>query len=140
MCLFVILCCFMSACVFFFFKQKTAYEMRISDWSSDVCSSDLQSCREPHQGWIFSIQLKKVFSHVLGTMLMRPSRTAAIGGCARVSASTYPLSVSQGSITPPPLSPKGVCTVRGSASCPPLSLSLCGIRQFASFIRLHQRS
>src|SRR3546814_3410410 len=27
---------------FFFFKQKTAYEMRISDWSSDVCSSDLQ--------------------------------------------------------------------------------------------------
>src|SRR3546814_3033006 len=30
--------CFFS---FFFFKQKTAYEMRISDWSSDVCSSDL---------------------------------------------------------------------------------------------------
>src|SRR3546814_2600670 len=33
----VLLCCY----VFFFFKQKTAYEMRISDWSSDVCSSDL---------------------------------------------------------------------------------------------------
>src|SRR3546814_2056557 len=31
-------CCVL---VFFFFKQKTAYEMRISDWSSDVCSSDL---------------------------------------------------------------------------------------------------
>src|SRR3546814_3863027 len=33
----------MRSCVilFFFFKQKTAYEMRISDWSSDVCSSDL---------------------------------------------------------------------------------------------------
>src|SRR3546814_16220902 len=31
-------CC---VCCFFFFKQKTAYEMRISDWSSDVCSSDL---------------------------------------------------------------------------------------------------
>src|SRR3546814_9366869 len=29
------------SCFFFFFKQKTAYEMRISDWSSDVCSSDL---------------------------------------------------------------------------------------------------
>src|SRR3546814_6288695 len=28
--------------VLFFFKQKTAYEMRISDWSSDVCSSDLR--------------------------------------------------------------------------------------------------
>src|SRR3546814_6437331 len=31
-------------CLFFFFKQKTAYEMRISDWSSDVCSSDLPAC------------------------------------------------------------------------------------------------
>src|SRR3546814_7658917 len=31
--------------VFFFFKQKTAYEMRISDWSSDVCSSDLYDGR-----------------------------------------------------------------------------------------------
>src|SRR3546814_2371530 len=37
------LCCcsFSFTHVFFFFKQKTAYEMRISDWSSDVCSSDL---------------------------------------------------------------------------------------------------
>src|SRR3546814_10251141 len=33
------LCC--VCVVFFFFKQKTAYEMRISDWSSDVCSADL---------------------------------------------------------------------------------------------------
>src|SRR3546814_10184075 len=32
--------------LFFFFKQKTAYEMRISDWSSDVCSSDLAIQRE----------------------------------------------------------------------------------------------
>src|SRR3546814_6107234 len=31
----------LSFCIFFFFKQKTAYEIRISDWSSDVCSSDL---------------------------------------------------------------------------------------------------
>src|SRR3546814_12702460 len=36
--------------VFFFFKQKTAYEMRISDWSSDVCSSDLAVLAEPHAG------------------------------------------------------------------------------------------
>src|SRR3546814_7404730 len=40
MCYWLFVCCF---CYFFFlFKQKTAYEMRISDWSSDVCSSDLQ--------------------------------------------------------------------------------------------------
>src|SRR3546814_10854213 len=43
----VVLLCFchsgkLGSCMFFFFfKQKTAYEMRISDWSSDVCSSDL---------------------------------------------------------------------------------------------------
>src|SRR3546814_1138951 len=33
---------------FFFFKQKTAYEMRISDWSSDVCSSDLPFVAHAH--------------------------------------------------------------------------------------------
>src|SRR3546814_4256125 len=36
-------------CISFFFKQKTAYEMRISDWSSDVCSSDLLWSRDPGQ-------------------------------------------------------------------------------------------
>src|SRR3546814_3136095 len=36
-------CCL--CCVCFFFKQKTAYEMRISDWTSDVCSSDLAAHR-----------------------------------------------------------------------------------------------
>src|SRR3546814_1728030 len=41
----ILLCCIF---IFFFFKQKTAYEMRISDWSSDVCSSDLaESARLP---------------------------------------------------------------------------------------------
>src|SRR3546814_8926498 len=44
--------------LFFFFKQKTAYEMRISDWSSDVCSSDLHRhsqcprCEWPHRAGI----------------------------------------------------------------------------------------
>src|SRR3546814_7658081 len=36
--------------VFFFFKQKTAYEMRISDWSSDVCSSDLPGSASVSEG------------------------------------------------------------------------------------------
>src|SRR3546814_19641766 len=43
---------------FFFFKQKTAYEMRISDWSSDVCSSDLPMPttmkRSPARWWIWA--------------------------------------------------------------------------------------
>src|SRR3546814_7862323 len=38
-----------SSIVFFFFKQKTAYEMRISDWSSDVCSSDLDGAEPVDQ-------------------------------------------------------------------------------------------
>src|SRR3546814_6075845 len=39
---------------FFFFKQKTAYELRISDWSSDVCSSDLRKVRRilADDGWL----------------------------------------------------------------------------------------
>src|SRR3546814_3044364 len=45
---------------FFFFKQKTAYEMRISDWSSDVCSSDLMNIfdwfeqKDPEIGSVFN--------------------------------------------------------------------------------------
>src|SRR3546814_8488142 len=50
----------------FFFKQKTAYEMRISDWSSDVCSSDLSSARMrsfelDHVGFLID-ELKRVRS------------------------------------------------------------------------------
>src|SRR3546814_9444695 len=41
--------------MFFFFKQKTAYEMRISDWSSDVCSSDLPV--RAGSAWSFSYRL-----------------------------------------------------------------------------------
>src|SRR3546814_16716885 len=43
---------------FFFFKQKTAYEMRISDWSSDVCSSDL-----PRSGASPRIVLARQYDH-----------------------------------------------------------------------------
>src|SRR3546814_5357533 len=39
----MILCLSLILRLFFFFKHKTAYEMRISDWSSDVCSSDLSA-------------------------------------------------------------------------------------------------
>src|SRR3546814_3666789 len=42
---------------FFFFKQKTAYEMRISDWSSDVCSSDLINKLCPF--WVEFTPIKK---------------------------------------------------------------------------------
>src|SRR3546814_2057228 len=53
LCVAVVCSCVVVYCIrflffslfFFFFKQKTAYEMRISDWSSDVCSSDLWCLR-----------------------------------------------------------------------------------------------
>src|SRR3546814_4528194 len=54
----------------FFFKQKTAYEMRISDWSSDVCSSDLRgggrsSARETAMRVAAGGIARKVLDHVL---------------------------------------------------------------------------
>src|SRR3546814_3659051 len=53
-------------CVYFFlffFKQKTAYEMRISDWSSDVCSSDLD--RHRLAGLAVELQLWVEFAEIL---------------------------------------------------------------------------
>src|SRR3546814_9181639 len=44
--------CLLRIALFFFFKQKTAYELRISDWSSDVCSSDLAPYQlDRSSGW-----------------------------------------------------------------------------------------
>src|SRR3546814_2799036 len=53
----------MIRCVYvvFFFKQKTAYEMRISDWSSDVCSSDLNATTKEQ-------------AHTAGPWLYRPDK------------------------------------------------------------------
>src|SRR3546814_2364768 len=54
-------------CVFFFFfKQKTAYEMRISDWSSDVCSSDLGSRAFPCGCYIISMAVASPWLAGLG--------------------------------------------------------------------------
>src|SRR3546814_6260177 len=53
------MCLYFVCFCFFVFKQKTAYEMRISDWSSDVCSSDLMAfnsveriMRDVNYGWL----------------------------------------------------------------------------------------
>src|SRR3546814_4249913 len=63
LCVVVVIICssflYVCFCVFFF-KQKTAYEMRISDWSSDVCSSDLNAetgdCGQPATGLALGVQ------------------------------------------------------------------------------------
>src|SRR3546814_12464096 len=58
--------------MFFFFKQKTAYEMRISDWSSDVCSSDLQRItllvEEAHHLHGLEYQRRALPAHLLAVL------------------------------------------------------------------------
>src|SRR3546814_10687484 len=67
--------CIWDVLHFFFFKQKTAYEMRISDWSSDVCSSDLSRSRR----WRLRCAAKPPFGRWL-TNVVRGPRGRAVGG------------------------------------------------------------
>src|SRR3546814_10722898 len=61
--------CFLLLCLcFFFFKQKTAYEMRISDWSSDVCSSDLSHGRRSGVEGSFCARRRHSRRHRPGTI------------------------------------------------------------------------
>src|SRR3546814_10778721 len=54
--------------IVFFFKQKTAYEMRISDWSSDVCSSDLRAHAEDAARREDRLDLETLDSGVAGVL------------------------------------------------------------------------
>src|SRR3546814_5292427 len=64
---------------FFFFKQKTAYEMRISDWSSDVCSSDLM-----------------LDNPRFGLIVLEPGRLRTIGGAFSLNDCDFTISLSKG--------------------------------------------
>src|SRR3546814_15639802 len=68
----------MRMCFFFFFNQKTAYEVRISDWSSDVCSSDLwfetPAAQAPHHEVLFFVPSK------VDLILKEPGRAPARTG------------------------------------------------------------
>src|SRR3546814_1802357 len=75
--------------LFFFFKQKTAYEMRISDWSSDVCSSDLAVHETPPEVWRLMIDLNAgsiinmahaVVPHMMANRFGKIVNIAAMGG------------------------------------------------------------
>src|SRR3546814_15829200 len=72
---------------FFFFlcKQKTAYEMRISDWSSDVCSSDLVASPRP-AAWPGSGRRARAGIVRLATALSFPERSAARLAAATATA------------------------------------------------------
>src|SRR3546814_17862348 len=72
--------------MFFFFKQKTAYEMRISDWSSDVCSSDLLerfSCQS-ERGKTFEVRRFEVESAERREIERRHCRFHPVGPGERV--------------------------------------------------------
>src|SRR3546814_3277914 len=80
--------------MFLFFKQKTAYEMRISDWSSDVCSSDLVhrigACPvDAGRGSRTMRYRKRRGREALGVRLSRPVAGAS-GGCTPVRGARGP--------------------------------------------------
>src|SRR3546814_2149303 len=65
----------------FFFKQKTAYEMRISDWSSDVCSSDLAVTDDPNDTtakFFIRVSSKQDISDITGTGTVNPQTSAIV--------------------------------------------------------------
>src|SRR3546814_10831698 len=82
-------------CVFCFFKQKTAYEMRISDWSSDVCSSDLEGTSLAKHGQALAeadFQLSRskapcigddLYIDIVADMLTRSQSGSTTGGFVR---------------------------------------------------------
>src|SRR3546814_2201383 len=67
--------------LFFFFKQKTAYEMRISDWSSDVCSSDLRAPVRPNGNWVIRDVERWLFAP---TVAVKEAMTANIAAPAKM--------------------------------------------------------
>src|SRR3546814_3667541 len=66
--------------MFFFFKQKTAYEMRISDWSSDVCSSDLFQNENGFKNWQQAIgDINASARYLSSSGIADPKRVAIVG-------------------------------------------------------------
>src|SRR3546814_7371628 len=71
----------------FFFKQKTAYEMRISDWSSDVCSSDLfisEYFKGQRRDAIAIIGKLQIFEHHIGKSPVRRGPRSALRRCHKL--------------------------------------------------------
>src|SRR3546814_10214526 len=95
----------------FFFKQKTAYEMRISDWSSDVCSSDLATSQHPriHRfGCAARLPMTPAAANAVEILLVRSWRVGASSDPPPMPSSMGPLSS-----TTPPEHPRPITTLLG---------------------------
>src|SRR3546814_14362125 len=92
--------------VVFFFKQKTAYEMRISDWSSDVCSSDLRADSRGHPAAdVADLVEGRVLAH-LGQRDLRQHREVGEGRVAHAVKRRLALQrEAAGAVRPEPLAP-----------------------------------
>src|SRR3546814_10379532 len=87
--------------LFFFFKQKTAYEMRISDWSSDVCSSDLVARSLIEQGrTLMTMSQMALMNATRGSkripsaaraVMLAIAGSALIAVCARIQVPMWPV-------------------------------------------------
>src|SRR3546814_9021549 len=77
----------------FFFKEKTAYEMRISDWSSDVCSSDL-FFRDitPKKELLISLSAAKLLTDLTAAVVKGPTGPGDVDGLDRLIAESHRLS------------------------------------------------
>src|SRR3546814_8085738 len=87
---------------FFFFKQKTAYEMRISDWSSDVCSSDLAQrnnafCPRKHRDHAWKDDIQRHADERYRQAASRSALARAVDGgnayerpCSRSASCSFP--------------------------------------------------
>src|SRR3546814_8160524 len=73
---------------FFFFKQKTAYELRISDWSSDVCSSDLNRVRAGGGAMGITVASAARDAGIAGLEFLR-GIPGTVGGAVRMNAGAY---------------------------------------------------
>src|SRR3546814_9179224 len=88
-----------GVCCFFFFKQKSAYEMRISDWSSDVCSSALKrmgSAAAPATAALPNHQKGRPATNITTTPPIQMESAVPRSGCSITSAAGRPIITSAG--------------------------------------------
>src|SRR3546814_10132875 len=84
----------MCVVFFFFFKHKTAYEMRISDWSSDVCSSDLLAALCPASAFLRSSSTSSFFDSLPISVFGNASRISMATGISCLPSLSFRKSLS----------------------------------------------